>query len=217
MSLDFVAVMAGPDAALGANLLSIDARLRECGFRLHTTVANAQSDPDRGVFDETEIELHGVHSVAEIERTLNSWSGVAVEYFHDITGTIYILLGRTIGEFTNAWIEVGERTYRRTIHQGTSAVIHRAFSEVACACGAGACVVDLELPRQPLSPSELETEIESQLGKDESSASRLYLLRSPRFSPIRMEISLDKGVTASQTVEDCWLIETPAYRRFWQR
>jgi hypothetical protein len=57
MSLDFVTVLAGHDAALGMRLLAVDVRLREFGFRLNTTIANARLDLERGAFDETDIEL----------------------------------------------------------------------------------------------------------------------------------------------------------------
>lgn len=215
MSLDFVTVLAGHDTALGARLLAVDARLRESGFRLNTTVVNARLDLDRGVFDETDIEIHEVRSIAEIQRTVDSWSGVAVEYSHETTGTIYALFGRTAGEFINVWLEIHERTYRRALHKGGGTTLYQAFSAIASVCGADAGLGDLELSRQPWSPPELNSTIEYELQQMEFRESRLYLIRDQQLDISEMERFRSMGVAASRTVDDYWVIETPAYRQFW--
>jgi hypothetical protein len=215
MSLDFVTVLAGHDAALGMRLLAVDVRLREFGFRLNTTIANARLDLERGAFDETDIELHEVRSIAEIQRTVDTWSGVAVEFSHEATGTIYALFGRTAGEFINVWLEVHERTYRRALHKGGSATLYQAFSAIASVCGADAGLGDLELSRRPWSPSDLNSTIEHELQQMEFRESRLYLIRDKQLGRSEMERFRAMGVAASRTADDCWAIETPAYRRFW--
>jgi hypothetical protein len=215
MSLDFVTVLAGPDTALGACLLAVDVRFREYGFRLNATVANARLDLDRGVFDETEIELRGVSSVAEIQKTVDSWSGVAVEYLHDVTGTIYVLFGKTTGEFINVWIEVGERTYRRAFHKGAITTLYQAFGAVASVCEACAGLGDLELSRQPWSPLEIRSRVEHELRQEELHESRLYLIRDQQLAISERKRYWTTDVETSQMVDDCWIIETPAYRRFW--
>lgn len=215
MSLDLVMVLAAPDKPAGSVFLALEQRLGELDLQRGSAVAEARLDLDRGVFDETNVELRDVKSVMDIQRSLDSWQGGAIEYFHPEAGTVYVMVGRVTGEFLNVWIEIAERTYRRAFHGGLVDVFYRTFGAVASCCRASAGLADLELSRHPLSPEALEREIADDLRQQFPRETRSYLVSGRRLAEPAFESIWRDGAVASRALDDWTIIETPAYRRFW--
>ncbi len=216
MSMDFITALAGPDATLSALVPAIDHGLLGSGFVLGSTVVKAGLDSSRDVFDETEFELRGVRSLSQIGRQVAGWPGVALEYRREDLGTLYILVGRTVGRHLNVWIEIGERTFRDACRSGRQEALYTGVGVIANACGSLVGLGDLEQERQPQSPKQLTDRLVRDIGRADVSPGRLYVFRRGESEKALDAIRLQDGTRLFWS-ENVGFLETKSFREFWLR
>lgn len=216
MSMDFVIALSGPDAALSVCLPAMDDALLGLGFVLGSTVANACLDSARDVFDETEIELHGVQHLSQVRRQVSAWSGVALEYRRSDVGTLYVLVGRTVGEHLCVWVEIGERTFREAFRSSRQKEIYKAIDAVSSACGAVIGLGDLEQERRPQTASQLVDRLVRDGLVETVPPSRLYICRREVVERENLSLWTRADNTVYQAQYFCFL-ETMQFKGFWSR
>ena len=208
MSMDYVVLLAAVGESLTLSTLTAHAQLQKAGWKLGPSVTEAQLDPQRAVFDETDQELRRVADLGAIVTQISDWTGIALEYHHDQVGGIYVLWGGSSG-FLNVWIEISEPTFRATVNTPARLILYRAITDLALAFGAECGVGDVELGREPRSPHLLRADLIRDGQMPEAPHTRLYLTNE-----LDTERPAWSGANTT-TFHGLHLIETRPFMYFW--